>query len=324
MATDFVGVKDLQDLKIINPIVAIVGETATGKSALALWLATQFNGEIINADSRQVYRRMDIGTAKPTLTEQSSIRHHLLNILDPDEEFSLAQFLEKAQGAIDEIVSNNKLPIIVGGTGQYLWGLLEGWNPPKVPPDLKLRRSLENILSSKGPQALYLLLQNSDPIAAKNIHPNNTRRVIRALEVQSKLGISFSQAKNKSPIGNPVLIIGVTAPNRQELYRWIDVRLNQMLDAGWLKEVQDLLDTGYSLDLPSLTSLGYRDLAEFIKGTRTFEEVIQNLQRSHRRLSRQQRTWFKLNDPRIHWIVSDKNGYQCANMMVQKFIFSDK
>ena len=320
MTTNFVGTDELQDLKKLNPIVAILGETATGKSALGLWLASQFNGEIINADSRQVYRGMDIGTNKPTLAEQASIRHHLLNIVDPDEEFSLAQFLPKAHCAINEIISNKKLPIVVGGTGQYLWGLLEGWLPPKVPPDLKLRHSLGKILSEKGAQALYVLLQNSDPIAAKKIHPNNTRRIIRALEVQSKLGITFSKAKQKSPIGNPILIIGVTAPNRNELYRWIDVRLKSMLNAGWMKEVQDLIDAGYSLDLPSLTSLGYRDLAKFIRGKHAFVDMMQNLQRSHRRLSRQQRTWFKLNDSRIHWIIPDKEGYEHANRMVQRFI----
>ena len=200
----------------MSPLVAIIGPTAVGKSSLALHLAQTFDGEIVNADSRQVYRYMDIGTAKPSLEDRAAIPHHLIDIRDPDEEFSLALFLPLARSAIEDIQRRNRLPIVVGGTGQYIWALLEGWQVPQVAPDRRLRADLEAQARQRGTWVLYRWLQAVDPVAAQRIDPHNTRRVIRALEVHHAGGLQPARVQAKAPDQTRHVIVGLTAP-RQEL-----------------------------------------------------------------------------------------------------------
>jgi len=195
----------------MNRLVAIVGPTGIGKSQLALHLAQTFNGEIVSADSRQVYRHMDIGTAKPGLEELSLVPHHLLNIIDPDEDFSLAQYQRLAYRVIADIEQRNKLPLLIGGSGLYVWSVLEGWKIPSVPPDLEFRHSLEEKAAKAGKDELYQELVKVDPIAAQGIDPRNVRRVIRALEVHRSTQTPLSQLRHKQAPPFKTLIIGLTA-----------------------------------------------------------------------------------------------------------------
>ena len=302
------------------PLIAIVGPTAVGKSSLGLRLARRFRGEFINADSRQVYRGMDIGTAKPSPEDRANIPHHLLDVAEPSEGFNLARFQALAQQAIQEVHSRGKLSILVGGTGQYLWALLEGWQAPRVPPDPVLRRELQEIARRDGPQVLHQRLCEVDPQASERIHPHNTRRVIRALEVTSALGVPFSQARNKRPSPHPALVLGLNTPSRAELYHRIDARIDAMLASGWLEEVQQLLDRGNSPDLPALSSMGYRELALHIRGEQPLAEAVRRIRAAHRRLARHQYTWFKPSDPRIRWVSADEEGYDQAAAMVAEFM----
>ena len=221
------------------PVVAIVGPTAVGKSALALRLAKSLDGEIISADSRQVYRFMDIGTAKPSIDERADVKHHLIDIVDPDGDYSLARFIEEASKAIQNVNTRSNLPLVVGGTGQYAWGLLEGWKAPKVLPNPELRQILAKKMAADGLSSLYDELVRRDPEAAKKIDARNPRRVIRALEVvYSAPGLAASEPRSIPPLYD-VKIIGLTF-ERAALYRRIDDRVDAMIKSGWIDEVRGL------------------------------------------------------------------------------------
>ena len=199
----------------MNRLVAIVGPTGVGKSRLAIHLAQTFNGEIVSADSRQVYRYMNIGTAKPTPHELSIVPHHLIDIVNPDEDFSLAQYHKLASEAVSEIQSRGKLVLLVGGSGQYVWSVVEGWEIPKVPPNPKLRHRLEERATKEGGNGLYQELVTIDPVTAQSISPHNIRRVIRALEVYQSTGVPFSQLKRKEKPPFKTLIIGLTVDRKK-------------------------------------------------------------------------------------------------------------
>ncbi len=290
-----------------------------GKSALALELAQGLGGEIVNADSRQVYRYMEIGTGKPTPEEQSRVPHHLFDIIDPDEEFSLARYLDLAHGAIQDILRRGKLPLVVGGTGQYIWALVEGWRVPGVPPQPQLRRELEERARHNGVAQLYQELQRVDPEAAARILPNNLRRIVRALEVYYTTGVPFSRLASRGETPYRWLILGITMP-REELYRRIDQRAELTLARGWLEEVRGLLARGYSPDLPSMSSLGYRELVQHLQGELSLEEALQRIKYQTHRLARSQYTWFRLNDPRIHWLENDENLVRKAYQLARAFL----
>ena len=243
-----------------NPLIAIVGPTAAGKSGLTLHLAQRFEGEIVNGDSRLVYRHMDIGTAKPSQQELGLVPHHLVNIVDPDDTYSLALYLDQASQAIRDIHGRGKLPFLVGGTGQYIRALLEGFSAPQVPPNPSLRAELENQAIEEGSKVLWRRLQEVDPDSAARIDPRNVRRVIRALEVYQETGVSFSQARSRERPPYSSLMLGLTL-ERKALYDRIDRRVEAMVDAGWPQEVARLLEMGYSPSLPSMSSLGYREMA---------------------------------------------------------------
>ncbi|UCG55069.1 MAG: tRNA (adenosine(37)-N6)-dimethylallyltransferase MiaA [Dehalococcoidia bacterium] len=284
--------------------IAIIGPTATGKSQLAFRLAHEFDGEIISADSRQIYRFMNIGTAKPSEQELSLIPHHLINIIKPDETFSLAQYQQLASQAIDTILIRQRLPLLVGGSGQYLWSIIEDWGIPKVPPNPELRHNLENKAVSGSSDELYRELLACNPLAAKKTDRYNVRRVIRALEI-SKAGYDIPQRKLKKSASHNFLIIGLTM-NRSELYRRIDSRIDNMVERGFVEEVKGLLNKGYSLNLPSMSSIGYRQIGDFLKGRTTLESAIQKIKFESHRLVRQQYNWFRLKDDRINWYDMQK------------------
>ena len=288
-------------------VLAVVGPTSAGKSALAARLAAGLDGEVVGADSRQVYRYMDIGTAKPTAEQRAAVPHHLIDIADPDQPFSLALFLRRARAAIEEIQTRGKLPIVAGGTGQYVWGLLEGWQVPEVPPDSKLRRKLEERARIEGAEALYLELAGVDPVAAGRVDRRNVRRVIRALEVfHSTDGGNVGRPGRRETTFHSV-IFGLTL-QRPMLAERIHGRVDAMIEAGWVGEVQDLLSRGYHIDLPSMSSLGYRELAGHLSGKLSLGEAVDSIKRGTVRFARQQHAWFRTEDPRIRWSQGTGEG----------------
>lgn len=293
-----------------------------GKSALALRLAQRFGGEIVNADSRQIFRHMDIGTSKPSPEDRAKVPHHLVDILDPDQESSLALFLGMARKAIGDVRVRGRLPIVVGGSGQYIWAVLEGWRVPRIPPDPRLRRELEARAEGDGVEALHRELRDVDPEAASRIHPRNLRRVIRALEIYQETGVPPSEVRRKDPPTDRHLIIGLTV-SRQELYLRIDRRVDNMLKTGLVEEVQGLLRMGYSPKLPSMSSMGYKEIALYLNGELTLAEASERIKYETHRLARRQYAWFRLKDPRIHWLEADPNAKHEAEGIVAEFLGGD-
>ena len=285
-------------------LIAIVGPTATGKTALAIALAQRLGGEIVGADSRQVYRQMDIGTAKPTAEERALAPHHLIDVVDSDQEFSLAQYLEQAGAALEDVWSRGKQPLLVGGSGQYVWALLEGWRVPRLPPQRELRRQLEERADRQGAEALHRELAQVDPKAAARIDPRNVRRVIRALEVHKATGRPISYWQEKGPPPWEVLILGLTCP-RRELYERIDARVDAMMEAGLVDEVRGLLAMGYDPSLASMSGIGYKQICQHLAGELDLATATARIKTATHRLARQQYTWFRLDDGRIRWLEGD-------------------
>ena len=284
----------------MNRLVAIVGPTGIGKSKLALRLAQTFSGEIVSADSRQVYRHMDIGTAKPIPEELSLIPHHLINVVNPDENFSLAQYQQLAYKTIEDIQQRNKLALLVGGSGLYVWSVLEGWGIPQVPPDPEFRRSLEKKAAQVGEDKLYQELMEIDSLAAQRIDPRNVRRTIRALEVHRVRATPFSQLQHRKAPPFNTLIIGLTA-DREELYCRIDLKVDEMIKKGLVDEVEKLMNMGYDFTLSAMSGIGYKQLGMFLKGELTLAEAIQQIKFETHRFVRHQYTWFRLKNDRIKW-----------------------
>jgi tRNA dimethylallyltransferase len=281
-------------------LVAIIGPTGIGKTSLALKLAKKFQGEIISADSRQVYRFMDIGTAKPTPEEMASVPHHLINVVNPDEEFNLALFQEKAHQALEEIYHRGKLPFLVGGTGLYVKAILEGFHPPGVSPDQNFRYNVEKNADDKTIDDLYAKLAAADPDTAAKIDRRNVRRLIRALEVHTKAGKAFSQLGTKEPPEFTSFIIGLTT-DRAELYHKVDNRVDEMIEQGFIQETEDLIKKGYGFDLPSMSGIGYRQIGQHLRGEMTLETAIRKIKTETHRFIRHQYAWFRLTDERIRW-----------------------
>jgi tRNA dimethylallyltransferase len=283
-----------------KPLVAIIGPTGTGKSSLAIDLASIFKGEIVNADSRQVYRYMDIGTAKPSSIERGKVPHHLFDIIDPNHDFGLAQYLELARPAIQDIHERDNIPFLVGGSGQYVWSILEGWEIPRIPPNVEFRSSLEAIAAQGGENELYDCLVNIDPVSAQKIDKRNVRRVIRALEVTQIAEKPFSQLKiMKAPDYN-ILIIGLTA-ERTTLYQKVDFRVESMFANGLEAEATKLENMGYNFQLPSMNSIGYKQIGVMRRDMIDRDKTIQNVKVDTHRFIRHQYSWFSLRDKRIIW-----------------------
>ncbi|MBN2098451.1 MAG: tRNA (adenosine(37)-N6)-dimethylallyltransferase MiaA [Dehalococcoidia bacterium] len=288
----------------MSVVVAVVGPTAVGKSKLGALLARTFNGEIISADSRQVYRYMDIGTAKPTAEERAVVPHHLIDVVDPDAEFSVALYQSLAMEAVSEVTRRGRLPILVGGSGLYVWSLVEGWEIPRVEPDAGFRKRLEERAAAEGAKSLYRELEGIDQETAASIDPRNVRRVIRALEIHHKNhGVGPSSRHKKRPPFE-TLIVGLTA-ERRWLYQMIDRRVDRMMEQGLLQEVKGLLGRGYSPDLPAMSSVGYKEICQFISGKMDLATAVQRMKFETHRFARHQYAWFRLDDPRIRWYDVD-------------------
>jgi tRNA dimethylallyltransferase len=275
-----------------GPLLAIGGPTASGKTDLAIRLASELNGEIVNADSRQVYRQMDIGTAKPTAAQREAAPHHLLDIVNPDEPFTLGIYARLAHQAILEIQSRGRLPILVGGTGLYLRAVTWGFVVPEVAPNPELRLRLETEIAEAGLSALVDKLRTLDPVGAASIDRNNSRRVIRALEVCLETGQPFSSLTGAYNPPYQSLTFVLNAPN-PELFARADARLDAMLDEGFEAEVSRLTAAGYGSELPALSALGYREFVRAQTGESSREEAIAETRRSTRAFIRRQRTWFR-------------------------------
>ena len=295
--------------RLATKLLVIVGPTGIGKSALAMRLAREFDGEIIGADSRQVYRLMSIGTAKPSDAERAAVPHHLVDIIDPAERYSLALFLRDAKDAIHNAKSmHGRLPIVVGGTGQYVWGLLEGWQVSNAKPNAKLRTRLELRAKSEGVRAIYDELRRLDPEAARRVDAHNPRRVIRALEVfhtgggdARADGKGGDEGQRKIPPDYDALIVGLTM-ERGLLYERIDERIDAQMAAGWLAEVRRLRECGYGMEHSALSGLGYGELMRHLDGELDLDEAVQRIKYRTHRYARQQYAWFRLRDERIRWL----------------------
>ena len=282
------------------PLILIVGPTAVGKTELSIQLAKRLNGEIISADSRLFYRGMNIGTAKPSAEEMSRVPHHLIDIVHPDETLSLAVFQKKAGDLIHEIHARAKLPFLVGGTGQYIRAVTQGWSPPEVVPNSELRNELEKLKEERGSDWLYAKLKRLDPEAAEKIDPRNIRRTIRALEVIQITGKKFSEQRTQGDSPYRLITIGLKRP-REQLYHRVDERIDKMFEVGLLDEVSGLLNAGYSPSLPSMSAIGYRECVSVIKGELTIDQAKVEMKRTTRVFVRRQANWFKESDPQIQW-----------------------
>ncbi len=281
-------------------ILAVVGPTAVGKSALAMRLASAFDGEIIGADSRQVYQMMDIGTAKPTPADRAAIPHHIVDIIAPDEPYSLALFLRDAKQAIQNAKSYHRLPIIVGGTGQYIRALLEGWQLTESNPNAKLRARLAMQAESEGHQRLHDTLKRLDPDTAERIDARNVRRVVRALEAVYTSGGRSGVSNRRVPPNYDALVLGLTM-ERKALYARIDARIDAQIQQGWLDETRRLIDAGYGAEHPSMSGLGYAELTAHLNGKLPLADAVERIKTRTHRYVRQQYNWFRLSDERIRW-----------------------
>jgi len=301
-----------------NRIVVVCGPTGSGKTGLAIRLAQQFDGEIVGADSMQIYRTMDIGTAKPTPAEQARAIHHMIDIVDPDEDFDAAMYADAAGRAIAGIVGRGRLPLVVGGTGFYIKALVYGLFE-QGPSDPEIRRRLKKVVQSEGSAALHRRLAVLDSRAAARIHPNDAFRIVRALEVFEITGRPLSDFQQRHRFQDQrfdALFLGVTWP-RPILYERIDRRVDRMMDQGLEAEVRDLLSRGYDPQLKSMQSLGYRHLTAFIDGRTSLDEALRTLKRDHRRYAKRQLTWFRA-DPSVHWITPETP--QAAIDRIGKFV----
>jgi tRNA dimethylallyltransferase len=302
-----------------KPLVVLIGPTAVGKTEISIQLAERLHGEIVSADSRLFYRGMDIGTAKPTPAEMERVPHHLVDIAEPDEGLSLAVFQKLAYQAIAGIHQRGNLAILVGGTGQYVRAVVEGWQPPVISPDHRLRMALDAWARQIGPQELHNRLAILDSAAAARIDYRNLRRTIRALEVIFSTGRRFSEQRSRYPSPYESLLLGLSRP-RQVLYQRIDARIRAMLDGGLVEEVRELLDKGYTPDLPALSAIGYHEISAYLRGRITLEEAESQMRRNTRIFVRRQANWFKTSDPQIHWFDVDENTVSAVESQIRDWL----
>ena len=273
-------------------VLCIVGQTAVGKSALALEAAQWFGGEVISADSRQIYRHMDIGTAKPTAAERALVPHHLIDVADPNGWYSLSMFRRDVLDAIADCASRGVVPIIAGGTGQYLAALLEGWTVPEFPPNDALRAELEETARRDGSGVLHARLLVLDPAAAASIHTTNARRIIRALEVCIGTGQRFSELQKSAPLTFDPTVVWLQMPT-EALYARIDARVDAMIAAGLVAEVQALLAAGYDWTLPAMSGIGYHELRPYLEHECRLADAVQRIKFDTHAFARSQSTWFR-------------------------------
>lgn len=294
--------------KNMKPLIILTGPTAVGKTSLSIGLAKAVDGEIISADSMQVYRKMNIGTAKIEPEEMQGVRHHLIDILDPAEEFNVVLFKKYALRAMEDIYSRGKIPIIVGGTGFYIQALLYDIDFEENDNDMSYREKLQNLADTHDNTFLHDMLAEVDPESAEKIHENNVKRVIRALEFYKKTGMKISEhneteSQKESPYNFEYFVLN---DDRQKLYDRIDRRIDIMLEAGLLDEVKLLVSEGYSRELVSMQGLGYKEIIDYIQGRCTLDEAVYTLKRDTRHFAKRQITWFK-REKHVTWV--DKSEY---------------
>lgn len=301
----------------MDKVVVIAGPTASGKTDLAVELALKVNGEIISADSMQIYRGMNIGTAKPTIEERRGIPHHMLDIVNPDEDYSVARFKEDAIACIKDIINRGRTPIIAGGTGLYINSLVYNITFSDIITDWEYRNELNRISEEQGPQVLYERLQKVDPKSAELIHPNNIKRVIRALEVYKTTGKPISEYKEASrsvPPSYEFLVYGLRV-ERDKLYQRIDNRVDKMIDMGLYEEVEELLNNGYSPKLVSLQGIGYKEIISAILGKCALSETIENIKKGTRHFAKRQTTWFNKTEGLVWVEYSNTNTWAILKLL---------
>jgi tRNA dimethylallyltransferase len=299
-----------------NPLIVVLGPTASGKTDLAIHIAEQLGGEIISGDSRLFYRGMDIGTAKPTAAQLARVPHYLVDILDPDEPFSLALFQQLCTEKIVDIRSRGLLPILVGGTGQYIQAITQAWQIPEQAADLRLREVLEKIGREQGVDTLFRYLQKVDPPAAEVIDRRNLRRVVRALEVIYHTGRRFSSQKVRGDSPYDLIQIGISW-TREDLYQRIDTRIDQMLSEGLVDEVKRLMTKGYTPALPSMSAIGYNEIYAYLVNEITLEDAIVLVKRKTRQFVRRQANWFKPYAEDINWFEQGQDLHENVCRYIQ-------
>lgn len=288
----------------MNNIICIAGPTASGKTALAVELAKELNGEVVSCDSMQVYRRMDIGTAKPSIDEMQGIIHHMIDVAEPDEDFSVSRYCDMAAPMVEDIVSRGKTAIIAGGTGLYMDSLIQGNNFAPF-PSTGVREKLEQEAAEKGIQTLFDRLSAIDPEAAGRLHLSDKKRIIRALEVYLETGETITEHNRKTQLLPPrftPLWLGLDFENRADLYERIDGRVGLMLEMGLIDEIQGLLAAGIPEKCTALQAIGYKEFVAALNGECTIEEAANLVRQSSRRYAKRQLTWFRRNKA-IHWLV---------------------
>jgi tRNA dimethylallyltransferase len=303
----------------LSPLIAVVGPTGVGKTSMSVALCQEVGGEIVSADSRQIFKYMNIGTDKPSEEDRRLVRHHLIDVVAPDEEFTLAQYQERAYQSIQDVLRRDKVPFLVGGTGLYVRAVLEGFVIPRVKPDLQLRQQLLEAAEGDGGRALHARLGEVDPQAAEKIDPRNVRRVIRALEVYEQLKEPISQVQRRKSPPYRVLKIGLTM-DRTELYRRIDERVDSMMERGLLSEVQELVSRGYGYDLPSMSGLGYRQIGAHLRGEVDLSTAVRKIKSETHRFVRQQYKWFRSDDETIHWFDVDNGPQEKMKALIVEFL----
>ena len=298
-------------------VIAVVGPTASGKSALAIELAKRFNGEIICCDSMQIYKEMNIGTAKPSESEQAEVKHHLFDFANPKESFSCADYIPLAERVVEDIISRGKMPIFCGGTGLYLDRFLSGAQFEETEIDENFRREMNDFACEFGNEALHEKLREVDPVSADEIHPNNVKRVIRALEIYKTSGRTKSELDKESKTFESkynAIQIGLKYEDREHLYERINLRVDKMMEAGLLYETKALLDDGvFEKNATAAQAIGYKELLTYFGGTRTLENAIEDLKMATRRYAKRQMTWFSSHGD-VKWLLADeKTLHDLAN-----------
>lgn len=302
------------------PLIVVAGPTASGKTGLAIDIANYVGGEIVSADSMQIYKYMNIGSAKPTQEEMAQAVHHMIDFLEPDAEFSVADYTEMAHKVIADIYERGKIPIMAGGTGLYINSVVNDVTFGDMDTDYELRESLRKTAEEKGSEYLLHMLSEFDEMSAKRLHPNNLRRIIRAIEFYKITGkpISEHQEETKKTQSryNPLMLC--VNWDREELYDRINRRVDMMMDEGLLDEVKRLMDMGYTKDLNSMQGIGYKEVMDYFDGKASLEETVEIIKQSSRRYAKRQLTWFR-RDERIHY-VSSENPFEEAKLLIDVFL----
>jgi len=308
------------------PLIVIVGPTASGKTNLAIELAIYFNTEIISADSMQIYKGLDIGTAKPDNFEMRGIPHHMINIAEPDTRYSVADYVRDAKRAILSIANSGKIPIIAGGTGLYIDSLISNTQFSEIAVDINLRNKLKEIAIEKGGEYLLQYLRSIDEKTAQKLHFNDHKRIIRAIEVYETTGLPLSEWERRSKAECPYnpFYIGLNCSNRQNLYDRINLRVDEMINKGLVDEVKSLLAKGVPTDSTSMQAIGYKEIIAFLKGELTFNEAVDKVKQETRRYAKRQLTWFRKNKD-INWFYIDleklEEIYKNSKKMVENYFF---